>query len=272
MGALTGVTVLDITHVLSGPFCTYQLALLGADVLKIEDPRDPDCSRGRGPDADANAEGLGLNFQVQGGNKRAIALNLQDDAGRNILRRLASTADVLVENFSTGALTRLGLAYDDLSEINPCLIYCSITGYGDTGPEASTGAYDNVIQAASGTIAQCGGIKAGVSFIDYATGYAAAFAVTSALTPFVWVTPDWRGLLLGLGTGVTGGLAQYLTIEALHHERASVLAPYFYCSLIGSVLFGYALFDDLPDVWTYAGAATIIAGGLYTLHRERSRG
>lgn len=181
MGALTGVTVLDITHVLSGPFCTYQLALLGADVLKIEDPRDPDCSRGRGPDADANAEGLGLNFQVQGGNKRAIALNLQDDAGRNILRRLASTADVLVENFSTGALTRLGLAYDDLSEINPCLIYCSITGYGDTGPEASTGAYDNVIQAASGTIAQCGGVKAGVSFIDYATGYAAAFAVTSAL-------------------------------------------------------------------------------------------
>ena len=96
------------------------------------------------------------------------------------------------------------------------------------------------------------------------------FAVTSALVPLVWVTPDLRGLLLGLGTGVFGAMAQYLTIEALRHERASVLAPLFYGSLVWSVLFGYVIFGNLPDAGTYAGAATIIAGGLYTLRRQHA--
>lgn len=181
LGALDEITVLDVTHVLAGPFCTYQMALLGADVLKIEPPNAPDCARGRGPDGDANAEGLGLNYQTQGGNKRALALDLDNEEGRDVLRALVSKADVLVENYATGGMARLGLGYAELSKINPALIYCSLSGYGDTGPEAETGAYDNVIQAASGTIAQCGGIKPGVSFVDYSTGYAAAFAVVSAL-------------------------------------------------------------------------------------------
>jgi crotonobetainyl-CoA:carnitine CoA-transferase CaiB-like acyl-CoA transferase len=180
-GALDNLTVLDVTHVLAGPFCTYQLALLGADVIKIESPSDPDCARGRGPDADANAQGLGLNYQVQGGNKRALALNLKTPAGREIMLDLVRRADVLVENYRTGALERLGLGYEALNKLNPQLIHCSITGYGDTGPDAEAGAYDNVIQAISGTIGQCGGAKPGVSFIDYSTGYSAAFAVTSAL-------------------------------------------------------------------------------------------
>ena len=181
MSALDKITVLDVTHVLAGPFCTYQLALLGADVLKIEAPDAPDCARGRGPDAAANAAGLGLNYQTQGGNKRALALDLDDEAGRDIFRSLVRKADVIVENYAAGGMARRGLGFDALSKINPALIYCSLTGYGDTGPEAETGAYDNVIQAASGTIAQCGGIKPGVSFVDYSAGYAAAFAVTSAL-------------------------------------------------------------------------------------------
>lgn len=181
-GALHKFRVLDLTHVLAGPFCTYQLALLGADVIKIEDPSNPDCARGRGPDEAGNAQGLGLNYQVQGGNKKSLSLNLRDPEGANILRALVRDADVLVENYATGALAGLGLGYDELSGENPALIYCSITGYGDTGPQAHHGAYDNVIQAASGIIAQCGGVKPGVSFVDYATGYAAAFAVTAALT------------------------------------------------------------------------------------------
>ncbi len=181
MGALANIKVIDVTHVLAGPFCTYQLALLGADVLKIESPTEPDCARGRGPDDAANAAGVGLNYQVQGGNKRALALDLADPEGRDIFLTLVRDADVLVENYTTGALARLGLGYEVLSDINPALIHCSLTGYGDTGPEAETGAYDNVIQATSGTIAQCGGQKPGVSFIDYSTGYSAAFAVTSAL-------------------------------------------------------------------------------------------
>ncbi len=181
MGALGNIKVIDVTHVLAGPFCTYQLALLGADVLKIESPAEPDCARGRGPDDAANAAGLGLNYQVQGGNKRALALDLAAPEGRDLFLTLVRDADVLVENYTTGAMTKLNLGYEVLSAINPELVHCSLTGYGDTGPDAQTGAYDNVIQAASGTIAQCGGRKPGVSFIDYSTGYSAAFAVTSAL-------------------------------------------------------------------------------------------
>lgn len=179
---LTGIKVLDLTHVLAGPFCSYQLGLMGADVIKIEDPNDPDCARGRGPDDGLNAAGLGLNYQVQGGNKRSLALNLRRAAGADVLRTLVADADILVENFTTGALAALGLGYDDLTAINPRLIHCSITGYGDSGPQAEHGAYDNIIQATSGTIAQCGGTKPGVSFVDYATGYAAAFAIATALT------------------------------------------------------------------------------------------
>lgn len=179
---LTGIKVLDLTHVLAGPFCSYQLALMGADVIKIEDPLNPDCARGRGPDDGLNAAGLGLNYQVQGGNKRSLALNLRSPEGADVLRKLVSGADILVENYTTGALAALGLGYSDLSEVNPQLIHCSLTGYGDCGPQAEHGAYDNTIQAASGTIAQCGGLKPGVSFVDYAAGYAAAFAITAALT------------------------------------------------------------------------------------------
>jgi len=182
IGALNGIIVLDMTHVLAGPFCTYQLGLLGADVIKIEDPSNPDCARGRGPDDALNAAGLGLNYQVQGGNKRSLALNLRSAEGVGLLKSLAAKADIVVENFTTGALASLGIGYEALAAINPKLIHCSITGYGDSGPQAEHGAYDNVIQATSGTIGQCGGVKPGVSFVDYATGYAAAFAVTAALT------------------------------------------------------------------------------------------
>lgn len=180
-GALTGINVLDLTHVLAGPFCTYQLALQGADVIKIEDPNHPDCARGRGPDPKLNAAGLGLNYQVQGANKRSLSLDLRHPQGAQLLRSLVQKADILVENYTTGALAALGLGYADLAQDNPRLIHCAITGYGESGPQAKHGAYDNVIQATSGTIGQCAGVKPGVSFIDYATGYAAAFAVSAAL-------------------------------------------------------------------------------------------
>jgi crotonobetainyl-CoA:carnitine CoA-transferase CaiB-like acyl-CoA transferase len=179
--ALSNFKVLDVTHVLAGPFCTYQLALLGADVLKIESPTEPDCARGRGPDDIANAAGLGLNYQVQGGNKRALAIDLASSQGRDIFLKLVQDADVLVENYTTGALNKLNLDFAVLSEINPRLVHCSLTGYGDTGPNAQTGAYDNVIQAASGTIAQCSGQKPNVSFVDYSAGYSAAFSIAAAL-------------------------------------------------------------------------------------------
>lgn len=180
-GALTGIRILELSQVLAGPFCGYQFALLGADVVKIELPQDPDCARGRGPRADLNAQGLGLTYQVQGGNKRALALDFRTDAGRAALLRLVASADVVIENFRTGRLEALGLGYTALRAVNDRIILCSMTGYGGQGGKADQGAYDNTVQAASGIIDQCGGVKPAVSFVDYASGYAAAFAVSAAL-------------------------------------------------------------------------------------------
>ncbi|MDG1996760.1 MAG: CaiB/BaiF CoA-transferase family protein [Emcibacteraceae bacterium] len=175
------IKILDLTHVLAGPFATYQFALLGADVIKIEAPNNPDCARGRGPDPELNANLRGLNFQVQAANKRAITLDLKNDKGRDALIRLVKDADVLVENYRTGAFDDLGLGYDDLKTVNPKLIYCSLSGFGNYGDRASVNAYDNTIQATSGIIDQSGGHKPGVSFVDYAAGFNAAFAISSAL-------------------------------------------------------------------------------------------
>lgn len=181
-----GIRVLDATHVLAGPFCTYQLALLGADVIKVESPHVPDSARGRGPDSHLNAAGLGINFLVQGSNKRSIAIDLSTAEGKALFLDLADSADVLVENYHAGAFVALGLGPDSLQSRNPRLIYCSITGFGHDGERATVNAYDNVIQAASGimagTRARTGElVKTGASIIDYATGYSAAFAIAAAL-------------------------------------------------------------------------------------------
>jgi len=181
MGALSGLRVVEISQVLAAPFCGYQFALLGAEVIKVELPHSPDCARGRGPLPALNAEGIGLTYQVQGGNKKSLALDFRAEPGRAALLKLVETADVFLENYSTGVLDGFGLGYKDLRKCNPRIVHCSMTGYGDTGPRAAKGAYDNTIQAASGTIAQCGGLKPGVSFVDYAAGYSAAFAISAAL-------------------------------------------------------------------------------------------
>jgi crotonobetainyl-CoA:carnitine CoA-transferase CaiB-like acyl-CoA transferase len=132
--AFEGLVVLDLTHVLAGPFCAYQLAVLGADVIKIEPPGEPDCARGRGPDPDQNAALRGLNYQVQAGNKRAMTLDLKTEDGRAILKELVAGADVFIENYRTGALAALGLGYENLAAINPALIHCSMTGFGHHQP------------------------------------------------------------------------------------------------------------------------------------------
>ncbi|CAN7155532.1 CoA transferase [Bosea sp. LjRoot90] len=181
-----GIRVLDVTHVLAGPFCAYQLALLGADVVKIEPPQMPDTARGRGPDDALNAAGLGINYLVQGSNKRSLALDLTSEDGRAILLDLVDGADVLVENYRVGALEALGLGPQALCARNTRLIHCSITGFARGHEREAVNAYDNVIQAASGVMARTTGrsgepVKSGASFIDYATGYAAAFAISAAL-------------------------------------------------------------------------------------------
>jgi crotonobetainyl-CoA:carnitine CoA-transferase CaiB-like acyl-CoA transferase len=181
-----GIKIIDITHVLAGPFAAYQMALLGADVIKVEHPTDYDQSRDTGGDRALNKQQMGTGFLTQASNKRAITLNLKHEKGREILKQLVREADVLVENYRAGAFPALGLGWKDLEPLNPRLIYCSMTAFGQEGPRGVQTAYDQLIQATSGMMAMTGTpevnpIKTGAPVIDYATGTMCAFAISSAL-------------------------------------------------------------------------------------------
>jgi len=187
MRPFEGVRILDCTHVLAGPFATYQLAVLGADVIKVEDPNEPDQSRESGADMALNKARMGTGFLTQGSNKRSIALDLKTESGRDAFKRLVKDwADVLVENYRPGAFKALGLGYDDLAQIKPKLVYASMTAYGQDGPRGVQTAYDMAIQATAGITASTGTeasgpIKVGAPVIDYATGTTGAFAISAAL-------------------------------------------------------------------------------------------
>ena len=187
MRPFEGVKILDCTHVLAGPFAAYQLATLGADVIKVEDPNEPDQSRESGSDMALNKKRMGTGFLTQGSNKRSIALNLKTEGGREALKRLVKDwADVLVENYRPGAFRALGLGYEELSKLNPKLVYASMTAFGQEGPRGKQTAYDMAIQATSGFTASTGTpdsgpIKTGAPVIDYATGTTGAFAISAAL-------------------------------------------------------------------------------------------
>ncbi|MEO1190308.1 MAG: CoA transferase [Pseudomonadota bacterium] len=186
MQAFDGIRVLDLTHVLAGPFATYQLAVLGADVIKIEGREQFDMNREIGAVARFNRAMMGSHFQSQGANKRAMTLNLKFDEGRAIFKELAKSADVIVENFRSGKLEALGLGYQDIQAVKPDIIYCSITGFGQTGPKRTHAAFDNTIQAFSGMMQQTGDtdedpVLIGPPVLDYGTGAQAAFAIAAAL-------------------------------------------------------------------------------------------
>src|SRR5687767_6342637 len=187
MRPFEGVKILDCTHVLAGPFATYQLAVLGADVIKIDDPNEPDQQRESGADMALNKVCMGTGFLTQGSNKRSLALNLKQEGAREALRRLVRDwADVFVENYRPGAFKAIGLGYEDLSRIKPKLVYASMSAFGQDGPRGSQTAYDMVIQATTGITAATGTetsgpVKVGAPIVDYATGTAGAFAISAAL-------------------------------------------------------------------------------------------
>lgn len=186
MQALADIKVLDLTHVIAGPFCTFQLGVMGADVIKIEPPGKPDMCRMDGGRKADSKQGMGSMYQTQGANKRALAVDIKTIEGRDIVLKIAESADVLVENYRPGALKKLGLGYEEVRKINPGIVYCSLTGFGQTGPLSSRTAYDNVIQAMSGLMASTGTeenapIKVGPPVLDYGTGIQGAFAIVSAL-------------------------------------------------------------------------------------------
>lgn len=181
----TGVRILDFTQVFAGPFGSYQLALLGADVVKVERPGGDDMRFG--PPNKAWAErGLGTGWLAINSNKRNIALDLTKPEARQIVKRLAETADVVMENFRPGVMDKLGIGYEALSKVNPRLIYAAVSGFGHNGPERTTAAYDGKIQAMSGLMSitgtpESGPTRAGFAVCDAIGGMTLAFAVSSAL-------------------------------------------------------------------------------------------
>ncbi len=190
MQPLQGIRVLDLTRALAGPYCTMMLGDLGADVIKIERPGRGDDCRGWGPPFVGQPygpyPGESAYFIAANRNKRSVTVNLKSAEGQEIVRRLAGISDVVVENFRTGTLDEMGLGYDDLHALNPRLVYCSISGYGRTGPYAERPGYDFIIQAEGGMMAITGPeegppSRVGVPIVDITAGMFAATGVLAAL-------------------------------------------------------------------------------------------
>ncbi len=186
MKMLDKIRVLDLTNVLSGPFCTMHLALLGAEVIKIENPDGGDLARKLGNVNALNKQLMGTSFLAQNANKKSLTLNLKLEEGKEIFRKLLQGADVVVENFRPGVMAKLGFSYEKICAINPRIVYCAISGFGQTGPDAFKPAYDQIIQGLSGVMAVNGDerlnpLRAGFPVCDTVGGLNAAFAIMAAL-------------------------------------------------------------------------------------------
>ena len=206
MAPLTGLRVVDLTRVVAGPFCTMMLGDMGAEVLKIEEPKHGDDARGWAP----FIGGTGSFFLALNRSKKSVALDLKTAEGAVALRRLIETADVLIENFRPGSLAELGFDFASMSALNPRLIYCSIAGYGQSGPSAQLPGYDAVIQGEAGIMDMTGfpdgePTRVGVAITDYLAGLNAV-----------------QGILLALHERHTSGLGQHVDI-ALFDSMLSVM-------------------------------------------------
>ena len=236
MRALEGIRVVDLTHALAGPFCTYQLQLLGADVVKIERPRVGDDFRdfARLPGWDVSPSFVAVN-----GGKRSITVDLKQPAGQEIVRRLVAKADVLVENLRPGAAAEMGLGWDDLRAVNPQLVYCSVSGFGQGGEMSKWPAYDHTIQAMAGMMwsgAEDDVPSQGRGFsVDCFTGYVAFASILGALVrrlrsgegQYLDVAMlDASLVLMGVGSVrqlITGD--NVAALQPIVHDRPTV-APY----------------------------------------------
>lgn len=183
---LKGVKVVDLSQVLAGPFATYQLALMGAEVLKIEKPGEGDWTRVGGHLPELGERRMGLGFLAHNAGKKSVSINLKPPEGLDLIKKLIVDAGVFVENFKPGVAERLGLGYEAVRAINPKIVYCSISAYGQDGPLSGRPAYDHVIQGMCGIMQTTGKpgtgpTKVGAPYIDYATGMNAAMAIMAGL-------------------------------------------------------------------------------------------
>lgn len=183
---LAGIRVLDLTNVIAGPLASYQLALMGAEVIKVEVPGIGDLARKMGNSSADGRRQMGTSYLAFNSNKKSLSLNLKEARGKEIFRRLAKQADVVLENFRPGAMDRLGLSAESLLELNPRLVYCAVSGFGRVGPLAQRASYDQIIQGFSGLMSLTGEpetapVKAGLTVCDSMAAITAAFAIAAAL-------------------------------------------------------------------------------------------
>lgn len=183
---LAGIRVLDLSNVIAGPLASYQLALMGAEVIKVEVPGIGDLSRKMGADPEAGRKQMGTSFLAFNSNKKSLSLNLKSDKGKDVFRKLVLGADVVLENFRPGAMARLGLSAEALRVLNPRLIYCAVSGFGQTGPLARRASYDQIIQGYCGLMSLTGDaetapMKAGLVVCDTTAAITAAFAIAASL-------------------------------------------------------------------------------------------
>ncbi len=220
---LAGVKVMDLTQIMAGPYCTMMLADMGADVVKVEKPNGGDDTRRMGPPfiAGESAAFLGINR-----NKRGIVLDLRSEGGREVALRMARAADILVQNFRPGALERMGLGYEHVRRLNPAIVYCTISGFGATGPYAARGGFDLVAQGMSGLMSVTGHpdsppTKVGVPICDLNAGM---FAAVGILTAYI------HRLRTGQGQHVDtslfeGGIAYTFWESAMHFATGDLPSP-----------------------------------------------
>ncbi len=211
MPALEGIKIVDLTEYLSGPYCTMMLADLGADVIKIEEPGRGDGSRQWGPPF---LGGESAYFLSVNRNKRSLALNLKSEQGREVLTKLVSESDVLIENFRPGIAETLGIDYEELRKTNPGLIYCSISGFGQEGPYRSRPSYDIVGQAMGGLMSitgekDGGPVKVGIAIADICAGMFATIGILAALT-----ARNTKGVGQRIDISLLDGLVSWLSHQA----------------------------------------------------------
>lgn len=230
---LKGVRILDLTNVLAGPYCCYQLALMGAEVIKVERPGSGDLARVLGADPARNKAGMGISFLAQNAGKKSVTLDMKSEHGKEMLKSLVQKADVLVENFRPGVMKRLGLDYDVLRSENPNLIYCAISGFGQNGPRRNDPAYDQIVQGISGVMSITGApetapYRVGYPLADTAGGMAAAMAICAALN----ATPRGTFLDVSMTDAVLSAMgwvvSNYLiggVLPAAHGNENTTSAP-----------------------------------------------
>ncbi len=221
--ALSGMVALDLTQIMAGPVCTMLLADMGADVVKIEKPNGGDDARRMGPPF---TRGWAAGFLALNRNKRSLALNLRDTAGRQVFRRLLEGADVVVENFRPGVMERLGLGYETLAQIKPSLVYCSISGFGATGPYRDRGGFDLVAQGMSGLMSITGfpdspPAKVGVPITDISAGALAAYGILCA---YIHALKTGQGQTVDASL-LEAGIAYTIWESALYFAEGEIPGP-----------------------------------------------